>query len=425
MARKDYMDLFRERKERLERVFSNKRPDRVPFRLSPSLSWIARYVGFSNAQLCFNDDAITQANMKLLSDFNVDGIDFPILAGAALDLILMALVFIDYPDVAVNLSMLTGPMHDILKDKYTRWPGRELPENAEPQFLGGKFMEANEYGRLAEDPVSFLNEVILPRVFEALSKPGSSRAYSALVKLGMEIQRRRANALRRENLPSYGWPVFPTIFGVKPLDYISDHLRHPTNLILDLFKCPGEVLRAVDVITELSIKFLRVTVPPLIETAKKVFETNVALIAYPLHLNSMLSPKLYNEFYWPSLKKVLIETINLGAVPFVFFEGDHTPHLETILELPKGKVFGMFEKTDLRVVRKVLGDHIIVGGGISTSVFAYGSREKVFEEVCNLLRDVKEPGGFIFTGTGAPLPPETKIENIWAAIEAIKKCGIY
>jgi len=28
-------------------------------------------------------------------------------------------------------------------------------------------------------------------------------------------------------------------------------------------------------------------------------------------------------------------------------------------------------------------------------------------------------------GGGTPLPPATRIENIWAVIEAVKKCGTY
>lgn len=424
--KKSFEKLLEERKERLEKAYLNERPDRVPFSIYPSLSWVAKYAGVTAADLCFNNGVAFEANLRVTRDFDVDGIDSPPLSLSALDLSLMILAFVDYPDMAMNLSTLTGPFHDILKDKYSRWPGRELSADAEPQFLGGKFMEAEEYGKLAEDPVGFLNEVVLPRVFESLSKPNSPEAYAAWIKTGIELHRRlessRINTLESAKL---GWPSFPMIFSVKPLDYISDHLRHPTNLMIDLFKCPDEVLRAVDVITELTIKFLRTSVPPLVDMASKIFGTKVAMVGYPLHLNSMLSPKLYNEFYWPNLKKVLMETINLGAIPFVFFEGDHTPHLETLFELPKGKIYGMFEKTDLRKVRKVLGDHIVIGGGISTSVFAFGSKEKVFEEICKLLIDVKEPGGFIFTGTGAALPAEAKIENIWAAAEAVKEYGQY
>lgn len=56
----------------------------------------------------------------------------------------------------------------------------------------------------------------------------------------------------------------------------------------------------------------------------------------PLHLNEMLSVRLYNEFYRPYLKKLIVELYNNNMKSFIPFEGDHTPHLETIIELPKG-----------------------------------------------------------------------------------------
>ena len=40
---------------------------------------------------------------------------------------------------------MTAPMHDILQDNYTRWPGRELGDDIAPQFIGGKFLEIDEY----------------------------------------------------------------------------------------------------------------------------------------------------------------------------------------------------------------------------------------------------------------------------------------
>jgi uroporphyrinogen-III decarboxylase len=327
--------------------------------------------------------------------------------------------------MAMNFSFLTGPMHDILRDRYSRWPGRELPLDAEPQFYGGEFMKPEEYRYLAEKPIEFLNEVVIPRVFEAIKKPNSPEAYVAWIKAGIEVQKYLEASMKIGMEASKAFSTFPMAFSVKPLDYISDHLRHPTNLMLDLYRRPDEVLRAVEVITDITIKFQHKVIPPLVDMAQKVFGTPIVMAGFPLHLNEMLPPKLYNEFYWPSLKKVLIDAINLGAIPFIFFEGDHSPHLETLLELPKGKAYGMFERTDLRKVRKVIGDHIAIGGGISTTIFAFGSREKVFEEVCKLLNDVKEPGGFVFTGTGVAFPPGTKIENIWAAVEAVKKCGVY
>ncbi|RLF17282.1 MAG: hypothetical protein DRZ82_09960, partial [Thermoprotei archaeon] len=102
------------------------------------------------------------------------------------------------------------------------------------------------------------------------------------------------------------------------------------------------------------------------------------------------------------------------------------PHLETILEVPKGSIIAHFERTDLRKAREILGDHVILMGGISPAHFIHGTPRKVYDEVCKLLNDVKEPGGFIFAGSSvAGIPDETRPENLRAAIDAVKKCGKY
>ncbi|GEM_PF-174904 len=420
-------ELLKERMDRLVKAYLNKTPDRVPFVAPfPSIQWAAKYTGVTTYDICFNYDIQVKVQRKLLADFNIDGIDSPPAIFPGLDNALAVIAFIDYPEIANSLFLITGPIHDILRDKYTRWPGRELSVMGEPQFIGGEFMRPDEYKQLIEKPIDFLNEVIIPRVFESLSNPRSPRAIAALIKAGREVQKYQSVSLTLSSeYVKYGWPTISiSIFGIRPLDYISDHLRHPTNVMKDLYRRPDEVKQATEVITELAIKHLRLSLPPLIELAKKM-NIPFVTVGLPLHLNSMLSPKMYNEFYWPSLKRVILEIINLGAMPWIFFEGDHTPHLETLLELPKGKVFGLFEKTDLRTVRRVIGDHMVISGGISPTLLAYGTREKVYDEVCKLLNDVKEPGGFIFSGTGVALPIDAKFENIIAAAEAVKKCGVY
>ncbi|MEM1645913.1 MAG: hypothetical protein QXL96_08625 [Ignisphaera sp.] len=48
-------------------------------------------------------------------------------------------------------------------------------------------MEVEEYKILAEDSIGFMSEVIVPRMFEALSKPNSAEAYASLIKLGYDM----------------------------------------------------------------------------------------------------------------------------------------------------------------------------------------------------------------------------------------------
>jgi hypothetical protein len=60
----------------------------------------------------------------------------------------------------------------------------------------------------------------------------------------------------------------------------------------------------------------------------------------PLHFGSagFMSNKQYARFYWPSLKKLMLALIEAGLTPIPLFEGDYTPRLEFLTELPKSKV---------------------------------------------------------------------------------------
>ncbi|MEM1527015.1 MAG: uroporphyrinogen decarboxylase family protein [Ignisphaera sp.] len=419
-------DLLRERKDRLEKVYMNKKPDRVPFAIMTDAVLTANYAGFTVAEATSNYDAMLKIAIKWYDDFNVDGVDVP--PGGLIQLTLgcgvLPFVVMDYLKEPLAIT-LTNNAHRILRDKFTKWPGVELPPDAHPQYIGGKFMEVEEYRKLAEDPITFMSEVVIPRSFEALSKPGSAEAYTALSKLGQDMYRYNVimmmigiEAVKR------GWPSFPGGVALAPLDFIADFLRHVTYTMIDLRRHPEEVRLALEAVTKLMVKLLKFSTPRPEET-EKLFGSKIVTVFMPLHLGDMLPPKLFEEFYWPGLKKLFLEAYSMGVIPSPVFDGDWTHHLHYLLELPKGSIFATFEKVDPRTVRRILGDHIPFSAGFSPSLYIYASKEKVFEEVCKLLNNVKEPGGYMFTPAGLPLPPSIKIENIWAAVEAVKKCGRY
>uniref|UniRef100_A0A7C1NZN3 Uncharacterized protein n=1 Tax=Thermofilum pendens TaxID=2269 RepID=A0A7C1NZN3_THEPE len=45
---------------------------------------------------------------------------------------ILALAFADFPDLSNTIRFLTGSVHDILKEKWSRWPWRGLPPNYHP-----------------------------------------------------------------------------------------------------------------------------------------------------------------------------------------------------------------------------------------------------------------------------------------------------
>ncbi len=415
------MQLYKERLERLEAVMKGKEPDRVPIYAATAV-WHGAYAGYTTRDVLFNYEKSREAALKVARDFDFDA--WAVIAG--LEGMILCAAFIEKaPEIGVPARFLVGRFHEALKDVFTRWPGIELAENAHPQFIGKEVMSVEEYGQLAENPVDFLNKVILPRMCEKLQNPGSPEYNAALARFGLEVERYSSffNSLIG-GLISLGYPAIPMAWSYAPLDFIGDFLRDVRNVVLDLYRHPDKVKQAVKALTPLFVKTAAVSgfVPPEV---KRALGTDMVLCFFPLHLNEYLNPKLYKEFYWPYLKKVFEEVIKLGQTPFVLFEGKHDAHLETLLDLPKKKVVGVFEKTDPRKVKEVAGDHVILVSGPPNALLIGGTPQKVEEFMKKLLEDVKEGGLMIWPGVDGGLSRDAKPENVKAMVEAIKKYGKY
>ncbi|RLF23459.1 MAG: hypothetical protein DRN15_02115 [Thermoprotei archaeon] len=415
-------ELFKQRLERLERAIMLKEPDRVPI-------WAfccflpVKYLGTTYAKIAYDYEEFKKGTIKFASDFDFDTITaVPGIIGTT---VLGLALIEEHPDIAPPVIRMTGPIHDILQDRYTKWPGRELSENTYPQFVGGRFMEADEYDKLADDPLTFINETLIPRVYRSLEKPSSARAYGTLIKLGTELAKlsKVTRELVMELKNKLGYPIFPRALTEVVLDIVGDFMRHPTYTIMDLYRVPDKVRNACDSLAPLATK-LGIIGGQTASKLKELYGVNIVLVFIPLHLNEFLSPKLYGEFYWPYLKKLIEDIINAGFTPWIFFEGDHTPHLETLRELPKGKIIAMFERVDWKKVADIVKGHQCIMGGLPGSLLISGTPKKVEEHVKNLLELMKPGGGFILAPAEAS-SLDFKPENLRAAIEAVKKYGTY
>jgi uroporphyrinogen-III decarboxylase len=108
-----------------------------------------------------------------------------------------------------------------------------------------------------------------------------------------------------------------------------------------------------------------------------------------------------------------------------FYEGDYTPRLEYLKELPKGKTIAWLDKTDIFKAKEEIGDRICLKGNIPASLFIAGTPAQM-EEYCKKLIDiVGEGGGFIMDGALSGIPDEAKPENVRAMTEAVFKYGVY
>ena len=405
---KSAQELAKERLSRIEAAINLQVPDRVPLR-GIGGDIVAAYAGISQQEFWFDYDKAREALVKFNRDFPSDWAT----GYSGVSVVPLIFAFADYPDIAFVGAMRSGTMHSIIGDKVTRYPGMEIDENASPQFVGGTFMEPEEYDLLIADPTGFISEVVLPRMCENLTHPRNAMA--TFVRMGMEAGRMGAFArdLNKE-LEDLGFPSIPTILVMSPLDIIGDGLRDIKNLIMDIRRYPEKVKKACEALIE-----------PVLKVALSQKGTGNKLAFIPLHLNEYLSPKLYNEFYWPYLKEVILGLLKEGIKSLVFFEGRHDAHLETILELPPGWGIAQFDKTDVKLAKKVLQGHTCIMGGIPISLIISGTPEKIDAYVKELLEEMKPGGGYILTANVSIAPKDTPVENIRALVEAVEKYGNY
>ena len=123
-----------------------------------------------------------------------------------------------------------------------------------------------------------------------------------------------------------------------------------------------------------------------------------------------MSLKQFETFYWPTLKRLILTLIDEGLTPCPFFEGDYTSRLEYLLELPKGKVLGHFDTTDIFKAKEILGNHLCIKGNVPSSLLQTGMPQEVKEYCQKLIGVVGEGGGFIMSPRSSI--DEAKPENI-------------
>ena len=172
-----------------------------------------------------------------------------------------------------------GKILDLLDYKIYAWPGHEIPETAPGfQFKEGEYMKAEEYDDLIRDPSDFWMRTYLPRVFgvfEAfkafgpltgvtenvhipffmrLAAPNVQDSLQKLIDVGKEYQRLAKISAQFMGMgAANGFPMGGAAFGKAPFDTLGDTLRGTKGIIEDMFRRPQKLLKALDVIADLSI----------------------------------------------------------------------------------------------------------------------------------------------------------------------------
>lgn len=396
-------------------ILMEKRPDRVP--VFPFGTFIQGHLyGVTPDESMYDYGKLISAYRKFLQDYKPDYYGVPALIGS-------------------------GKILEILGYKQYKWPGHGVSKESVYQYVEGEYMRAEDYQTLIDDPTDFWLRTYLPRVFGALEPLTNLTPFPNLwevvlvsahmIPFGIPPVQSALKALMEAGNEAMAWIQqimgfemeargmgFPTAIGgaaKAPFDILSDTLRGTRAMMIDMYRQPDMVLKAMERITPLYIKQ---------GVGMATFAGN-PIVFIPLHkgADGFMSDEQFRTFYWPTLKALILGLANEGCVPFLFCEGSYNSRLEYLTELPKASCFWIFDRTDMAKAKKLLGNTLCIGGNVPSGMILTGTAEQV-KAYCKTLIDVAGKGGGYIMAFGTAMD-EGKPDTIHAMIDFTKEYGVY
>ena len=344
------------------------------------------------------------------------------------------------PDYFYTPDFFPKQTLDILKPININYPGKDASfgDNFTYQVADHSFMEDDEYDAFLQDPSAFLMHRVLAEKYSALgglkllnpynlsgatvmgfaslAAPPLRSALEAMLEAGKATQAYIESSVAvNMHLIQKGFPIWGSAVASAPFDLFADNIRGLLNTVMDLKTDPELLGQAVD-------RFTDVVIADAIALAKMSHSDNIFV---PLHIgvDEFMSPADYEQFYWPSLKKLLHALVAADITPFVFCEGNYYTRLNCLKDVPKGKVVYFFEKQDMARAKRELEGIACIAGNMSTTTLMCGTREQVVDETRRLL-DLCAPGGGYMMSNDISID-NCKHENLAAWYEAVEKYGCY
>ncbi len=405
--------LFREREKLILDAIALKESDRVPVTAS-FYFFPARYYGHTIRDVMYDPDKMFETHVSATLEFQ--------------------------PDLAQNPFglLFLGPLLEALDYRQMEWAGGRLGPDVPFQFVEGEYMSADEYDHFFSNPTDFIVRRYWPRIsgglkafdglpslsnftgfmgygsFGMFASPEMQQALETVKKAGQEAgriamySRRFEERMREEGFPTQGGGMAQA-----PYDLLGDFLRGTKGLMIDMYRRPEMVLRAVEMLLPLQIE-------RGIATAR-MSGSRLVFIALHKGLDGFMSLEQFKKFYWPTLRALVLALIEADLVPYLFWEGVCTSRLDTINDIPPGKAMYRFEATDIFKAKDALRDRVCIRGNVPVSILATGTPDDVKAYCKKLIDYVGKGGGFLMDSSAGVT--DARPANLKAMFEFSREYG--
>ena len=278
-------------------------------------------------------------------------------------------------------------------------------------------MHVEDYDEFIKAPYKTIIEKFLPRVCTALGKDPITSGLNLATAYGAYKNITAAqNAVYGKISAKYGYvPLFSNNqMIVAPFDFLADQLRGFTQVNMDTRRIPDKVKAAVEVITPIMIKM---AIPPVMRPG--------LCCSIPLHLGPYLNKKIFDELYWPSLEKTIVDLDKIGIACSLFVEHDWTRFCEILATLPKSTIMYM-EYGDPKRFAETVGKNHIIGGFFNPTITLTKSKEDCIDEAKKLLDIVMKTGKYYFAFDKSVMDIKSiNVSKLQAVLEWVTENGKY
>ena len=408
-------ELYAQREQRFNDIVALRKPDKIPVMPLMMHYFPNRIAGVSNAAVQADHFLRTKLMKEATLKFGFEW--------------------------AAAVGVPPAKSCEALQMKQLRWPGGDLPDDAPFQWVEDEYIKADEVDQFLADPNGFAMRTILPRIagiFQPLSfiqfppmywlanaystillapflsAPGMKEMFEGMAAFCEDAQ----NFMAAEGgyfaeMAATGYPRPFVGVGFPAFDLVSDYFRSLRGSTLDMFRQPDKLLAMIDAMLPASIN--------LIIGACKATGTTRAFIPMHRGAGGFMNDEQFEKFYWPSFSALIHACIENGITPMPLFEGDYTPRLKYLAQLPPGKIAAHFDKIDRRKFKDTCGDVMCFWGNVPPSLLVTGTPQQVKDDVKELI-DIM--GDRLIIDSTVGIPDESRPENVMALKEAADEYGV-
>jgi uroporphyrinogen decarboxylase len=278
-----------------------------------------------------------------------------------------------------------------------RIPGRELGDNELFQFVEEKIMTEDDYQTVIEKGLyawqfPYIASIQNPPI--PMDEHLFERVGARFGELGMHMG---------QNIQYWAERGIPTFFhnSCFPAFDMFSLARGMEDFFYDLYDEPELVKAACDAAT-----------PAIIESTLQNTPPGSRICIWAMRSSStFVSPDMFEEFCWPSLKQIIEAFHAKGMTSVIHADADWSLMLPYFKEVPKGScIIELDGATDIVKAKEILNGYQCIAGDMPASILAFGS-EKDTQDYCNKLIDLAKDGGFIIR-SGCEIPLNAKEENL-------------